>query len=368
MKKIILPLVLSATTFVFGASLPSSIVGGGNILDDGAWYDITEAAPDNTRIDVNPGDSGNYAGYKTSNNTTINFTFSNNPDSSSANGAESITAYIGRADFSIKPIVHINYDYCKGYNEGRNFLIWYINNGSTLTLNGITTTLANVATDNYLQLASNDGTKGTVVYEGTSNSDDAVNKLNFMVNINGVNFKNNNALTVRTMKWQNGSTIDMGADFTVTNAIFVSGKQTNINLNGHNFTALVGASMEQTDAVLNIAFGEADADGSVFAFKGSGAGHASHLEKWTSMTFAFTDYDPLTDFIYFKDIPAGEDGVGGLKITGGDYAGQEFLTKVGEGEWAGWTQYYVEAIPEPSTYAIIFGLLSLGFATYRRRK
>jgi hypothetical protein len=36
------------------------------------------------------------------------------------------------------------------------------------------------------------------------------------------------------------------------------------------------------------------------------------------------------------------------------------------GEYDGFYSYYV--IPEPSTYAMIFGALALGFVAYRRRK
>jgi len=382
MKKFILPFVLTASTFAFADTLPSSIIGGGDPLDDSVWYELTETPATNSYFEVKSSTDDSqkkYAGFKFSNDSNITYTFTVNNTNNIVNGVETskketILGFSVSANFVV-PSIHVNFDYNKNYDNA-NFLNFDVYDGATLTLGRITQTRdtsvhndkPNNYTNNYVSFRGNN--KGSkVIYEGSDDPTDVANTLGLMLNFSGgVTFQNKNNLTVSTMKLQNNCTLDLNADFTISSTVYISTGTNgtfNLNLNGNDFTSKASANMEgKGNETINVSFGEADADGSIFAF--CGLNSSDLTSKYNNMDFNFTDYDPLTDFIYFKYAPKGEDG--GLHIIGGDYVGQTFLTKAGEGEWAGWTQYYVEAIPEPSTYAIIFGLFSLGFATYRRRK
>ena len=81
MKKFILPFVLTASTFAFADTLPSSIIGGGDPLDDSAWYELTETPATNSYFEVKSSTDDSqkkYAGFKFSNDSNITYTFTVN--------------------------------------------------------------------------------------------------------------------------------------------------------------------------------------------------------------------------------------------------------------------------------------------------
>ncbi len=361
-------LTLTALTFVstsvFANTLTSDSIYGGGDFETGNYFEVTSVNT-NTTINANATSGTQYAGITGS---QLSYVFTNTPSN------ESITAYNGSSNFYIKNSIYVSLDPAEW--QRNNYLYFDVKNNSTLKLNTFEIVRTKVdgyadgPIQSYIVFRGETGGSSKVIYNGTdgSGANDAAkgyNNLNAMLDLQKITFTNENVLWIKGLKMETGSALSLGADMT-TETHYMNDNHS-INLNGYNYKSTSGLNVEGSSAtkVIDVTFGTEADDTSVFAIKGNAVDWVeAYVTRYNLVEYAFTDYDPTTDFIYFKDIPTNENV---LSITGGLYAGQTFLTKAGEGEWAGWTQYYVEAIPEPAEYAAVFALLALGFAIYRRK-
>lgn len=337
-------------------TLPSVITGGG---DD--FLNITEEVADNTLIDVTGTSGTAYAGIE-----GVDITYNLN---TTTTAKESFVAYQGNSDFEIKNNIVVNLDSASYPNT--NNLQFNIRNASHLKINSLELVPDNDSVDNYIMFVNDlGGEKSKITYVGSDGSnpyDEAkkINNLRGMIYLTNIEFRNENVLTVKSFKMNEHSVLNMGADLNAE-ILYVTANFA-INLNGNDFYSKSGLNVEGSvaDRVITVTFGTEAGDTSTFAVKGNQVTwNDSYIERYNNVRYEFTDYDPTTDFIYMKDIPENDNP---LSIIGGEYAGFEFVSKeITEGEYAGWTQYYVN-IPEPSHIAAILGALSLIFVCRRRR-
>ena len=354
--------IFSMLTVIFAnASLyaVATINGGGN-LETGTYFPIETARNDkDAEFYISNSDSGTrYAGMS---GESLNYTFTDNST------YEKFSAFHADADFRIKNTVNISFGNPTNWNV-RDEIYFNVVSGKTLYIDNLNVTCSNpYNSSNYIVF----GSGGTKVLGNVTG-----NYIRSLVHLTSGVLKTNSDLRMGSYKTSNGATLNLGGDLKVEGSWYLnwsdanySANKTTINLNGYDFV-LAGTLQVEANAAAKadviISFGDED-DVSIFALNETA--NSSNINSIV-----------ITDFEYGKNLfllKTPFDNIESMLSFEG-YEGKEIQSKVlteldivniGNGiddSYLGYTSYYV--IPEPSTYALFFGILALGFVAYKRRR
>ena len=255
----------------------------------------------------------------------------------------------------------LNFSFSGNDWGGRSFVQFDIAAGKTLKLEDVYVSYTETRNNSRLVFNGEDSKNISNAVLTFRNNSMAKSSL-VMENVN-VSYTNSSLSNGITIFW-NYSTLNLNGKFT-TEELYVSpGKADDsivLNMNGHDLVTgnYINNGGDLTPNI-NVFFGDdADADGYVNFIVNGGYNIPA---KYTSSTITFHDFDYGEDrFISQKELPTN------LSLIFKGYEDKEIICeKLTSGEYKGYYSYYV--IPEPSTYAMIFGALALGFVAYRRRK
>lgn len=254
----------------------------------------------------------------------------------------------------------LNFSFTGNNWSGRSFVQFDIAGAKTLTLEDVYVSYTQTINNSRLVFNGADSKNISNVVLTFRDNSMAQSSL-VMENVN-VSFTNSSLSNGITLFW-NYATLNLNGKLT-TDQTYVSPSKADdsvvLNMNGHDYITkdYINNGGDLTPN-LNVYFGdEADGDGAV-NFVISAAYNVN--AKYTS-TITFHDFDFGEDnFIVKNKIPTA------LSLVFKGYEDKEIICEqLTSGEYAGYYSYYV--IPEPSTYAMIFGAMALGFVAYRRRK
>ena len=349
MKKILLisSLFASAVAFAQSGTLGNSYVGGGT-----DYYNVTTQNLDfNTSlgsITVSSGTSGNYAGWEGSD---IGVSYENKSQTSTVLTVES--------DWTIK----------------NNFIItsaskeWATTSNTKFVVkNGSTLTFSNLVDNNNTYNANQ------VLFTGIDNANGENSKvvLNLSTTRTTANqtfggtglrlenidaFYTNSNIRLYQMKLEGNATLNLSSDF-VMEYMYVNNKNNRIKLNGceFDFSQSNWATKNEQNRVSELI---------VDFSNGAGTYIAHGLNTGTNaVEMVIENFNYMEDFLVFAT-QVDKSFLTFVATDGTEYTGNQITEEV----WTGGYRYYVDGlIPEPSTYAGIFGVIALGFALYRRRK
>lgn len=351
------PIVFLLSTFAvsYAVELPTVIVGGGS-----EFMEIDDAV-DPGVITVTTGTWDQYAGVE-GGSITYNF--------SQSGTYESIKSFTVSSDFEIKSVFTINFDKPNGY-DNRNQFEMTVSKGATLTLDNL-----NVVPDPTM--TSDFSSNYICIYGGGTKIIDTSNygTINALLQLTGGVFTNKGDLNLGYLKTadaaNNPSTISMGGNLTVRGYYCnYGGGITNFNLNGYDFNLTDVVNFESDSAkTINITFGnDANGDGMVvYAINSFNEGQST----FSSATFVFKDYDPLTDLVLVKTALSDPDsffvfeGYEGTSVSSKVLTEEDTIDLQIDSSYAGYTSYYV--IPEPAALSAMFAFAALAMVFLRRKK
>ncbi len=368
-KHILIFSILSS--FALGASAaPLPLVGGGTTMD------TKSIAGTYDQINITAGDKA-FAG----NSSTGTIIVEKNSDS----GLDSFDPTTENSFINAASSYAFNSDvvlyYSKEDTEGNKHISVNISNGATLTFNqGITVKTIN-STDNLRLRFGSDravssGTatpKGNVVINAVTgsivNSESKKQDAELILRATNLTIQNTNTATNTNPVYlgnyvhlyntselilsTNAQTGTLAVrDFYSTDPNKLAGT---VKLNGNTLTVTGNVWVNESKSKGGHLAVDMTGDGSVFI--------ASNIDTGTDTNF-FLDFINFTseDKILFKS-ELDDTHFAMLSING--LQGNDNIKWVKEGNYY---SYYVTAVPEPSTYAVIFGAIALGFVAYRRRK
>ena len=366
MKKFtLIPLfVLSASLYSADASF-SPIYGGGDSTALDAKY-IETGAINDANVTINSTGSGTQYAGSTGGAWTYTFLAENNTVMENY-------AVVANASFKILNNVIINYASPNHYDNRDTFTFNAAKADTVLYINNLTVTSTNnTNTSNYTAFS---GLGKKVIGSVTDNY------ICGLVHLAAGTLETTTDLTLQNYKNAKNTVLSLGGSMTVKSAWYMSwssasstaSNPTAINLNGYDFI-VKGLNVESSSSSpieVTISYGE-DANDDGYVLFAIGSAYIPSGKDIGSFI--------ITDFKYGEDLFLVQTPFANIesKLVFEGYEGKEIQSKVltemdivniGNGldeSYIGYTSYYV--IPEPSTYALFFGILALGFVAYKRRR
>ncbi len=356
--------VLSASLYSADVSF-SPIYGGGDSTALDAKYIETDAI-NNANVTINSTGSGTQYAGSTGGAWTYTFLAENNTVMENY-------AVVANASFKILNNVSINYASPNHYDNRDTFTFNAAKADTVLYINNLTVTSTNNTNSSNYTAFSGLGKK--VIGSVTDNY------ICGLVNLAAGTLETTTDLTLQNYKNAKNTVLSLGGSMTVksdwymawSSASSTASNPTAINLNGYDFTVkkLNVESSSSSPIEVTISYGEdANDDGYVlFAIGSANIPSGKDIGSFI-----------ITDFKYGEDLFLVQTPFANIesKLVFEGYEGKEIQSKVltemdlvniGNGldeSYLGYTSYYV--IPEPSTYALFFGILALGFVAYKRRR
>lgn len=362
MKKILLisSLFASVTLLADSGILASRYCGGGTeyfeLLESATNLDFAhDAGLESNRVMISDADDlTRYAGWK---------------------GADIGIDYQHTGSTQTKEIMRINADWtiknkfivrseCKDWN-GKSNTKFIVRNGSTLTMENLVGNAVNT-NSNFVSFYGENNTgvtaRNKVILTLSSADLDAttVTSNNFgksVLRLSNIDMEYTNSYMKINQLMMDGNTLlslssDMKIDY-----VYSNGKNNVIALNGNELNFTTGEIRAESTIA-----------GELFIDYNNGAGTfiAKNFYSGNTSTFLYlNDFNYLEDLLIFSSASVNKSRIFFEYSDGRTYTGDDILVKdLGNNQYS----YYVEVIPEPSTYAGIFGVIALGLALYRRRK
>ncbi len=349
MKKILLisSLFASAVAFAQSGTLGTSYVGGGT-----DYYNVTTQNLDFNSslgsITVSSGTSGNYAGWEGSD---IGVTYENK--------SQTFTALTVESNWTIKNnfiITSASNDWARTSNTK-----FVVKNGSTLTFSNLVdnnnTHNANQVLFTGIDNANGENSKVVLNLSTTRTSGNQTFGGSGLRLENIDAFYTNSNIKLYQMKLEGNATLNLSSDF-VMEYMYVNNKNNRIKLNGceFNFASSNWNSKNEKNVASELIVDFSNGAGTYIA-NGLNTGNLA-------VEMVIENFNYMEDFLVFTN-QVDKSLITFVADNGTEYTGNQITEEV----WTGGYRYYVDGlIPEPSTYAGIFGVVALGFALYRRRK
>ncbi len=379
MKKLLLTAsILSLTSFGFSAyalEVLDTLNGGGTELDK------SSIAGTYSKIVINNDDG---LVRNSGNSTTGTITVQKSTAFTSFNPNAANAYIVAEASYQFNGPVVLGCD----ATSGTRHMSVNVNNGATLEFTqGITVKSAGGTTrfrfgtdgnDSSLYMANDKTANGNVILNAVTGtiatSGSSVTTPQLLIAAVNLTVKNTNTETNEnpvylgsyTMLMYNAElNLQVDADLGILNSrssrkpsAGVGDLAGTVKLNGHTLTANAinmnaEAGLPHGDLAIDM-----NGDGSQFICDGSVSFDTSN--NFDDYHIDFINYTS-DDKILFKN-KLSDTVLSKISING---LSGDSIKSVQEG---GYYSYYVVAVPEPSTYALIFGALALGFVAYRRRK
>lgn len=253
---------------------------------------------------------------------------------------------------------------CDHYNNGAR-TYFYVKDGAKLTLSNLVAISPNT-NSNFLNFEGQNSENNTLlgkVVLNISHSDSGTLVANNLGNT-AIRFKNieasftNETVKVNQLHLEGDAVLSLQQDFLVSSVMY--GKKANtIKLNGNEFSVknnnFAGEGQTTTLTI--------DYSNGVGTFLGK----SLSTSETTKVYLEIINYNnDEGDMLIFTSSSVAKDNIKFIAQDGTEYTGSDIeVENLGSGQY----RYYVEGlIPEPSTYAAIFGVIALTFALYRRRK